>query len=224
MCKAMNVAGWFIKNDFDAPNSKDGNLKLNKLLYFAQMISLSRRRKPLFDENLYAFKNGVVVEDIRQEYCNRYSQFIEEANSSEYNFNDEEVDILNITKRLFMDVSPKDLSMLTHEHECWKDYYNRSRKYATEGYDYNKKESIIPVDKILDCYQCDLNLVSEMVDALEPTEQVEEAKLCINNIEFYYDPSKVKIDDNIKEQLREFPAEDDVYSFYIDDSQGLVIY
>ena len=68
MCKAIEVASWFINNDYIPSNTKSGNLKLNKLLYFAQLISLVKRQKPLFKDELYAFENGVVVEDVRKEY------------------------------------------------------------------------------------------------------------------------------------------------------------
>ena len=50
MCKAIEVASWFINNEYTPSNTKSGNLKLNKLLYFAQLISLVKRGKPLFKE------------------------------------------------------------------------------------------------------------------------------------------------------------------------------
>lgn len=224
MCKAINVASWFINNDFSALNNKDSNLKLNKLLYFAQMISLIKRNKPLFEEDLYAFENGVVVEDIRKEYCNNYSEFIKIAKKCNYKIGKEEEEILNITKNIFMDASPSELSDLTHEHKCWQDYYKKSLEDAQGKYTHNKESAKIPIDVIVRKYSDDLFLVKEMVDAFEESEVCSELKITVNGIDYYYDPREISITEDIYLKLQEFPADDSAYTLYIDETQGLVIY
>ncbi|AAO36606.1 SocA family protein (endogenous virus) [Clostridium phage phiCTC2B] len=223
MCKAISVAGWFINNDFKPTNDKSGNLKLNKLLYFAQMISLIKRNKPLFEEELYAFENGVVVEKIRKDYCNNYDDFVKLAKEYDKNFNEDEIDILESTKELFLNVSPEDLSELTHQHKCWKHYYNKSIEEA-KGYKYNKESARMPIGVIKNVYKDDLLLIKKMVDALEISYDIKEEKIVINNTEFYYNPEELCINEAIKQQLEEFPSYDEAYSLYIDEEQGLVVY
>lgn len=224
MCKAIEVAGWFLNNNIQASNSKSGNLRLNKLLYFAQMISLVKRGKPLFEEDIYAFENGVVVEDIRCEYQNNYYSFIDKAKSKKKEFTNEEDDILKITKLLFEDASARELSDLTHEHKCWKDYFNRStRSENKNGYKYNKEDSMIPIKSILSDYQEDLDLVRNIIYAHEDND-IEEDIIEVNNIKFFYNPKEICINEAVLTELHNFPGRDAAYTLYIDDLQGLVIY
>lgn len=64
LMNVMDVADFFIStaNEGD-PEEDDGitNMKLNKLLFFAQAASLQRFGKPLFDTPLEAWKYGPVV-------------------------------------------------------------------------------------------------------------------------------------------------------------------
>ncbi|MBO3356112.1 hypothetical protein [Clostridium perfringens] len=45
----------------------------------------------------------------------------------------------------------------------------------------------------------------------------------VNGVKFYYNPKELNIDKYI-EILRKFPEDEKVYSVYIDETQGLVIY
>jgi hypothetical protein len=45
----------------------------------------------------------------------------------------------------------------------------------------------------------------------------------VNGVKFYYNPKELNIDNYI-EILRKFPADEEAYSVYIDETQGLVIY
>lgn len=224
MCKAIEVAGWFLNNDIEPSNTKSGNLRLNKLLYFAQMISLVKRNKPLFDEEIYAFENGVVVEEIRCEYQRNYFSFVDRAKSIKKNFTNEENDVLNITKLLFEDASAKELSDLTHEHKCWKDFFEKSIKSENKnGYKYNKEDSIIPIAEILNNYQEDLDLVRNMVYSLEDN-IIDEDVIEVNNIKFFYNPNEIDINEDVLRVLQCFPGSDTAYTLYMDESQGLIIY
>lgn len=188
------------------------------------MISLVKQGKPLFDEEIYAFENGIVVEDIRCEYQNNYYGFMDKAKSKRREFTNEEDDILKITKLLFEDASAVELSDLTHEHKCWKDYFIKSTQSENKnGYKYNKDNSIIPIKTILNDYQEDLNLVRKMIYALEDN-TIEEDIIEVNNIKFFYDPKEICIDEAVLTKLRNFPGRDAAYTLYLDDSQGLVIY
>lgn len=69
----MDVADFFIAtaNEGD-PEEDDGmtNMKLNKLLFFAQAASIQRFGRPLFDAPLEAWKYGPVVRDVYRAFKN----------------------------------------------------------------------------------------------------------------------------------------------------------
>ncbi|PWG59426.1 Panacea domain-containing protein [Bifidobacterium catulorum] len=63
----MDVADFFIATANEGnPDEDDGmtNMKLNKLLFFAQAASLQRFGKPLFDRDIEAWQYGPVVRDV----------------------------------------------------------------------------------------------------------------------------------------------------------------
>ncbi|HII4514041.1 Panacea domain-containing protein [Clostridium perfringens] len=224
MCKAIDVASWFINNNYNPENSKESNLKLNKLLYFAQLISLIKREKPLFSEDLYAFENGVVVEAVRKPFCNDYLNFVETAKGSRINFSNEELEILNLTKDIFLGVSPEDLSNLTHEHKSWKEHFKKSKERACNNYKYNKEESKICIDDYFSKFKDDLDLVQEIVMAKENNNLRDEKVFVINGTSYYYDPKELVLNDEIIEEIKQFPAIEEAYTLYMDESQGLIIF
>ena len=65
----FDVTKWFLENNLDTPRDTfKGNMKLQKLLFFAQLISLAKNNKLLFDDEFCAFENGMVMEKIRIAY------------------------------------------------------------------------------------------------------------------------------------------------------------
>lgn len=98
MYTALEIAKWFIfKNKTESKlNSTDdepyegvSNLKLQKLLYYAQGIYLSLNNELLFDEPIEAWKHGPVVPSVYQEY----KSF--RGNDINIDFDDEAEDIIN---------------------------------------------------------------------------------------------------------------------------------
>lgn len=69
---AKEIAIWFLrenrimKDDYDADSIS--NLKLQKLLYYAQGSYLALTNEPLFNENILAWKHGPVVNEVYQVY------------------------------------------------------------------------------------------------------------------------------------------------------------
>ena len=224
MCKAIEVASWFINNEYTPSNTKSGNLKLNKLLYFAQLISLVKRGKPLFKEELYAFENGVVVEDVRKEYYTNYSEFIRKAKNDNTVFENDELDILKFTKEIFMNISSEELSDLTHEHMSWKDNYEKSKTIKYGKIWYEKEDAKIDINDYFTKYKCDLDLVESIINARQHSQNDSiEDVIEVNGVKFYYNPSELNANDYI-ETLKLFSPEDTAYTLYMDEKQGLVIF
>lgn len=76
--QAVNIAKCLVKiaNENQEPINVDENdtpvfegithLKLQKLVYFAQVVSVVLNKKPLFDEEIQAWKYGPVIESVYQ--------------------------------------------------------------------------------------------------------------------------------------------------------------
>lgn len=125
MNNVMDYAKWFIDNNLDTPrNNFKGNMKLQKLLFFAQLISLAKNDKLLFEDNFYAFENGMVVEDVRIAYKDHLCDLLKyEAKE----LPSEDIEILQITKDIYGNEDADELSKMSHEFTYWKKYFERSR-------------------------------------------------------------------------------------------------
>ncbi len=64
MCKVHYVADFFIDSALNDPENNMTNMRINKLLYFAQGWSLARYGKPLFTDEIEAWDYGPVVPPI----------------------------------------------------------------------------------------------------------------------------------------------------------------
>ena len=59
MSNALDFAKVFLKRGLDTNrDTYDGNMKLQKLLFFSNLVSIAEKGKPLFTDPIYAFANG----------------------------------------------------------------------------------------------------------------------------------------------------------------------
>ena len=72
MATVFDVADFFIDIANMSEDDQMTNLKLNKLLYYAQGVFLARTGKPLFDDDIEAWDLGPVVSCIYQKYKTRH--------------------------------------------------------------------------------------------------------------------------------------------------------
>lgn len=216
--QALDVSKWFIKKDLDTPRNRlDGNKKLQKLLYFSQLIHLANYQEPLFKDDMYAFKHGTVVESVRREYQNCNHRLVNEAMMSKLEFNEKQENTLNIAIDIFGNLNASELSELNHEQEAWRIYFEESNN---SGW-YNKNDSIIPIEEII---ERDIVKVKEMLNSYNNNKSNKNSFIELNDKKFYYDPSEIKINDDIIRELSNFKGQDSSYSIYFDEDAGLVIY
>lgn len=67
MVKALEVAKYIVQEALHR-ESPVSNLKLQKLLYFVQGVSLALNNVPAFEDDIVAWKYGPVVEDVYYAY------------------------------------------------------------------------------------------------------------------------------------------------------------
>lgn len=162
MAKAINVANFFIESA-TSQDDKITNLKLNKLLYFAQALSLVKRGKPLFEEPIEAWSFGPVVKSIYHEFKIYGNKTIKKPTTDDYadDFNEEEEDILVETMLQFGQYTASALVNKSHakggpwdtavnnegiiSETTIRDYYqSRLASEKSECFDYSGIDIVVP--------------------------------------------------------------------------------
>jgi len=219
MADALTYAKYFIKNGYDTVrNTNDGNMKLQKLLFFANLISLAELGKPFFDDKILAFTQGCVVENVRLRYRNDLAGLIKDSDSFNPAFTQCEYDILNLCTSIFGKLSAKDLSDLNHEFDFWKRAYDNSLSNGTFK---DKHKAVVDTEAMI----AEIHKIQNIVSSYRETQRENNKVEIINGIEFNYLPSEISITDEILDELFLFSREADerAYSLYLD-GERMVIY
>lgn len=131
MRSALDVAKWFLwRNDGENSDSEEveliTNLKMQKLLYYAQGCYLALYKEKLFGEKILAWDHGPVVKEVYDEYkllddnTPRGHNGIKYNNDFQKNFTDEEETALNFVFKEFGKYSAWMLRNMTHAEDPWK--------------------------------------------------------------------------------------------------------
>lgn len=127
---AIDIANFFI----DITRSKEEgyitDLKVNKLLYFAQAWSLVRLGRPLFDESIEAWPLGPVVPNVYNAFKKYKSNNITKVHGT-YSpdiFSDEELQLLIDIQREYGKYAASTLVDMTHKKGSpWEQVYDGSK-------------------------------------------------------------------------------------------------
>lgn len=111
----MNVASYICTRYYEEYGSRIDEMKLHKLLYFAERESLIQNGEPLFDAVFYGWKYGPIIKEIRLAYKDDmlFSKVPQHVVSS----------IKSVMDKIFVEYAGKDswsLSRLTHGEFSWK--------------------------------------------------------------------------------------------------------
>lgn len=123
MYTAETIANWFLNNiDRESGNSIT-NLKLQKLLYYAQawyMVLTENKEEPiLFDERIEAWSHGPVVREIYNKYSEmRYNAILRPE--ADVELDEETEEILKEVLRVYGKYEASYLEELTHQEDPWK--------------------------------------------------------------------------------------------------------
>lgn len=130
------IASYFIEKAntkiIDEDGSAEGisHLKLQKILYFAQIVFLCTKNKELFQEEILAWQYGPVIESIYNEYSRKRkkwnSQLLQEdILDKDYKdkINEKDSYILDDIYNEFWKYSASELVDITHSHKPWRESF-----------------------------------------------------------------------------------------------------
>ncbi|WP_201546117.1 Panacea domain-containing protein [Psychrobacter sp. H7-1] len=121
MKTAYDIAQFFLYHAYNGEKDYISNLKLQKLLYYAQGYSLAILDKPLFDEPIECWPHGPVVSSVYHCYKHYYKSPILVEGLFDASIFDE--DTLTILDRVACDYgqyTPWKLRNMTHEEMPWQ--------------------------------------------------------------------------------------------------------
>lgn len=119
MLRIDSAAAYFCFNFHKDFNKPIDEMKLHKLLYFAQKESFIVKNEPLFKDDFYGWMYGPVLKEIRSYYKNDQLLSIENL-YLETEYDDTDRSILDHTYTKYSDWDSWSLSRLTHGEISWK--------------------------------------------------------------------------------------------------------
>ena len=113
---SVNTAASYIYEKYKSEfGTTIDEMKLHKLLYFAQRESIIQTGNPLFDATFRGWKYGPILKEIRESYKNR--SFVPVTSSSDI---DEMEPIVDTVFEQYAEKDSWSLSRLTHGEYSWK--------------------------------------------------------------------------------------------------------
>ena len=188
MLTAHEVAKWFIFHNPElASGFIDENIKVNKLLYFSNLMYICVEKEKLISDDFVAFPNGPVVYSIYRDYrYNGLNELPSESPSVEGN----QKRILEIVNFVYGNNTTEELINESHTHAQWK-----SVKHLIPNNPVISFENIDP--DLVSYYQALFSTYSEMDFSRISKEKIS------GNIYYYYKDS-FEMTDDIVEKLSGF--------------------
>ena len=122
MPTANDVATYFIKRGSEAEDTGMSNLKLQKLLYYAQGYHLAVFNAALFDDAIEAWTHGPVCPAINRAFKGFGRGPIEVNHALPNVFTGEQLELLEEVYEVFGQFSAWKLRDMTHEETPWREH------------------------------------------------------------------------------------------------------
>lgn len=120
MANVLNVAKYLINQSRPGTKENITNLKLQKLLYYAQGFHLAISGEPLFEEEIQAWLHGPVVPEVYSRYRSfTYNDIDERYDMRMGDLTAEERELLDDVWNMFKKYSGKVLEEMTHNEDPW---------------------------------------------------------------------------------------------------------
>lgn len=118
---AKNVANYFLMLSQPGVGDYMSNLRLQKLIYYAQGFHLASYNAPLFSEPILAWAYGPIIENLYFEYKKYKSGVIPQPINPDFSmFNQEQKDLMDDIYSVYGQFSALKLMTLTHNEPPWK--------------------------------------------------------------------------------------------------------
>ncbi len=116
----FDVANYFLTLANEDVGDSISNLKLQKLVYYAQGFSLALRGEALFDETIEAWAHGPAIRELYHQYKDNGANAIEKPHDVDFAKYDEGVkSLLNQVYEEYGQFSAWKLREMSHEEEPW---------------------------------------------------------------------------------------------------------
>lgn len=128
---AMTIAKWFVAWA-QTGHADRSNLKIQKLLYYAQGHYLDQKATPLFYEPLEAWSHGPVVSDVYHQF-KRFESFDIQLSEDEFSWDDvdeETTQFLIKVWETYGQFAAWRLRDMTHAERPWRDHFSADRRHA----------------------------------------------------------------------------------------------
>lgn len=172
MLQSADVARFFIMLANQREDDNITNLKLNKLLYYAQGVQLARTGEPLFNEPIEAWRLGPVVPSVYHTYkvCGSNPIPYEDEPIQTKDLNEDELNTLLDVVQEFGQFTGSKLVDMTHEPGTpWEIVY------------YGKYDKTIPID-LIQAY-----FTEHPVSQHKPSRKIDTVKILPSD---WYDPDE----------------------------------
>ncbi len=121
MLTCFDVADYFLSKTDEEAGDVISNLKLQKLVYYAQGFTLAVTGKPLFNEEIEAWQHGPVVPDLYHKYKDHGAYGIPAPTNVDFSkFSSEIKEILDEVYDVYGQFSAWKLRNMTHGEAPWK--------------------------------------------------------------------------------------------------------
>jgi hypothetical protein len=185
----------------------DSFLKLPSLLLLADMVSLAKYEKPLFPDWLFTRTDGRVY---------KIAQTGQASAPNGIPLTEDERNTLMLSFEAFGKASTTELSEIISSLSCWQKTHQ-----STEN------DGNISATLSVDDMEDDLVRMRDVIRLVEERLKSNNLKETFNGKDFYYDPSKTEMTDELRASLEKYSllaeAKEQAYSIYIDNGE-LVVY
>src|SRR4051812_30274541 len=131
---ALTIAKWFLAWSEETTETGLSNLKLQKLLYYAQGHHLAQKGRPLFSDPVQAWSHGPVVPDIYHEYKHHGGQVFVLDEDDDFEWDEVDKDTTRFLMRVwntYGGLAAWRLRNMTHEETPWRENFSEGGRNAT---------------------------------------------------------------------------------------------
>ncbi|WP_239706146.1 MULTISPECIES: type II toxin-antitoxin system antitoxin SocA domain-containing protein [unclassified Mammaliicoccus] len=191
------IAKWFYENNNKVTEfSYDGNLMLQKLLYFADVYNFVNKNSNLYHQKPIGFANGPVYNLTFWDYSKNN---LKETIATDRDIDNDTLKILKIVNFIYGNYSSKTLSDITHEQSPWrnkeedciKSYYNPTLELSDLT-----AEEITDLKDVFELYN-DMEIDNLKVDKIGDNVIIYDKTLLLNELDYSILENLPKEEDSI---------------------------